>query len=156
MGLQIGLPPVESRDIVESTLWLVRTLADGSERSVRQIVRVRAGTTTEFFFDDEPIVLSGSGAGSSAAPPVERRVRTFGSLRPSGFMSDGRIIMHLVLAQYLADQPGQSDRMSGGSTTYELMASPYEVVAFRVPQVTDSAGRMGERLSVRIQVKALK
>jgi hypothetical protein len=76
-------------------------------------------------------------------------------VRPLGLLADGKSVVELVLAQYLAEPPGQADRPSGGSTTYELTAGPDEVVAFRVPQVSDNAGRQGERMSVRIQVKAL-
>ena len=156
MGLQIGLPPVESQTFVEANLWLVRTLADGSERVRQQTVRARAGTTAEFVFDDETIGLAPAKPGAAgAAQPAERQVRTSGRLRPVG-ASDGKVTMEVTLAQHLVERPGTADRMNGGSATFELTAGPEEVVAFRVPQVADDAGRVGERMSLRVQVKVLR
>jgi hypothetical protein len=156
MGLRIELPPVESESIVDTSLWLVRTLADGSERPARQTLRTRVGTTTEFFFDDEEIVLSLPSAGRGAStPPIERIVRTHGWLRPLD-VANGQVRMEILIAQYLSAGPGSSGPMPGGSATYEFTAGPDEVISFQVPRGADDAGRVGDRMSLRIQMRAIR
>jgi hypothetical protein len=165
MSFEIGLAPIERREIVEASLWLVRTLPNGTEQSQRQTIRVRAGSGVEYFFDD--VTMSGSPVPSEAVPssgnPREffyhGTVRTFGKLSAIEIVN-GKVKLDLTIEQYLNGSaagrpslgagPPPSGQTTGGSSTFPMTAGPDEVLSFQVPKITS------DRLSLRIQVKRIR
>jgi hypothetical protein len=153
MGLQIAAPPVETQTVVETDLWLVHTMPDGTERSQRQTIRAKLGSGADYFFDDVKVGLMPAGTAGAAATSGERNVRTFGRILPIE-INDGKVRMSLTIAQAVDDS---SPISNAGSSTFELTAGPTEVPSFRVPQVVADGGRLvGERLSIRLQVKQIR
>jgi hypothetical protein len=153
MGLEVGLQPIEGRALVEANLWLVRTLPDGTERSQRQTIRARLGTTVDYYFDDITFAPTPEAAARAGAAPGERSVHTFGRISPIK-IEDGKVRMDLMIAQEF-NEGAPPSLATAGSSTFPLTAGPDEVLSFQVPRVAVGAG-LGERLAVRVQVRQIR
>lgn len=159
MGLEVGLPPADPTGVVEASLWLVETRADGTERSQRQTVRAAiGGTAAPFFFDDSSLTTDGKAFYFFNYQPADGRLQATAlpKVRTSGELSDIRIVdgkvqLDLKIEQSLVGP----DR--GGSSGFRLTAGPDDVLSYRVPRVPiDGARTLGPQLSLRIQVKQLR
>jgi len=167
MALDISVPAPDSPSVVETNLWLVRTLPNGTEQSQHQVVRSRAGAKTEFFFDDMSLALADANGkaffffngGGAPARYDTLTVRTSGALTVRD-TSNGRVQMDLQIAQR-----GVEDvlREAGGSATFRLDASPTDVLSYVVPRIgaggisAASASQTSvARFALRVQTKQIR
>jgi hypothetical protein len=143
MGLQIGLS--ERRDdsaalsTLQTDLWLVHRLPDGTETSQHQTIRARVGDTTPYYFDDVSIPAQNG--------PVA--VTVSGQLAPT--VADGHLSASLIIARdYSRSGTIGAPAVGGGSATYAIEPKVGEVLSFDLPMRAASNPVAGHSLSLRV------
>jgi hypothetical protein len=179
MGLEVrvegsnfgsSLLQLQATDLVETELWLVQQLPDGTERSEKQSVRTRVGSVSEFFFDASKPSDSGltfSVLGKVAVTAIE----------------DGKIRLKLTIARrtmryvWLKSQkvpagpkwavtPNQLPTIFAGSADFEITVTPSEVTSFSIPatgkswkpgyQGAAAADPVEGKLSLRVRARQIQ
>lgn len=144
MGLELSLdPPKESR-LVETDLWLVHHLPDGTEQSQHQVLRTRMAGSTDYFFDALKNVPTKNGS-----------VAITGKVAPyTG--ADGKLHMKLDIAASYIVNPAPELKIQGGSG-YDTIMAPGEVLSFNLPVLGANNGSMnGHKFSLRIRTTEIK
>ena len=178
MGLEIGIEaPPKAPTIVESELWLVHTRPDKTEETQHQTLRVRAGDSAMYWFDDVMIPIVVTSFAGSKFPGIqpqsmasEAAIKVSGRLEPVD-AGDDKIHMKLTIARtglgHVAAQHTGSVSPTAltigppaGSTTYDLVAEPGEVLSFQLPAVAPQAPRVtggsAEGFAIRMRARFLK
>jgi len=131
MGLEIGLAPAKPAGVIETDMWLVHRLPDGSEQTQHQVLRSRVGGGVEYFFDNVKI----QGTGNDV--PVE----VFGKISPYA-IEDGSVRLRFEITR---------KHLTSGSSGSDLAAKPGEVLSFNLPLDPSDGALAGHRLSVRLK-----
>jgi hypothetical protein len=185
MGLEIGIEaPPKAPTIVESELWLIHTRPDKTEETQHQTLRVRAGDSAMYWFDDVMIPIVVTSFAGSKFPGIqpqsmasEAAIKVSGRLEPVD-AGDDKIHMKLTIARsglghlgpdasiVRASHTGSVSPTAltigppAGSTTYDLVAEPGEVLSFQLPALVPQAPRVtggsAEGFAIRVRAKFLK
>lgn len=125
MGLEVGLAPAASQGpLVETELWLVRKMQDGTEQTQRQVVRQRVGESpVPFYFDDVKV----------GEPASDFSFMASGALSVKE-ITDGKMRLSIMLSQNSPDnEKFPAIRRSG--TAEIVVAAPGDVVSLPMPAV---------------------
>jgi hypothetical protein len=154
MGLQLELGATESQALAEADLWLIRSR--DNQTVERQIVRARQGSWTEFFFKDIAQTFTNffffndpRGRGEPL-PPLERTVRASGRIQIDDVKPD-RITATVDLRMLVVGAPNSAR----GSAMFEVSGGQTDVIDVKVPRIPDDQGRVGEALSLRVQLRPI-
>jgi hypothetical protein len=141
MSLEVGLEPAKTDALVEAELWLVRPNRDGTERSDRQVLRLPVGHPASRYFFDEARLADPNAGGNTLA-------KVSGELSAVS-IENGKIRFNLnIMRRY-----GGSAAVDVLSTYRDLVATPGEVVAFKLP--ADGAPAQPP-LSIRLRANVLR